>query len=1172
VIDIRLGAFSAAQVELLLCQLHGLLLADAEELGELEPNSRFLFVGSVSALAISEKESAKSRSVKRDAELAIRTLQNYGIAHYGHVGELGPEDSKSSDALLLSAMIGLARFYAKRDLIPVGQVLDEIAQDLSALVASARQLPEFTHLGIIDDDAGRAPGKPHLPWLLREMALLYQLGKGAPPAPFDPVTRLRELREHRELTFGALVPDSSYGLFVDLLSDLGEWAAAYSLAQDGRRGHQRADARTDMAGHAQSIAEMSFKLARYDLLRDFGRVLGQAALRRLRERGDAPQILIVDDDFFQSLKKRSGPRSKSRLIRGLKAAFGLAWKNASVVVVPSAFVDACTDLLTSDQGALLLDARVAEDAIDLDGNPSKAAIDLRSYLAVLIDPEAHADALGPIRVQRLASHLRQLAMEEQAVMGRAASKAGRQPPLIAFSRKESSGYVQQCLNMGAAAFVAKHRPYHLLFDLSRVLRSSRQHRLSTDKASQFRLLHALKPHVAAKLQRQDGPLYLFGGYRRRSGEFIGDTREKSWIAALPKADLHYHMGTAVRPAMVTLLAMNSAGHFLPPGPAQAGRKSTGGPVPLITRIARTVALTASLQGELLTGRQRVSAIELLAAAAASVVRDRKLENRAFALGDALIGHLVEPNDRCDHEHATALLVAMMGAREQFRIDSSVADFFRTLAAVPLRVNSSAATRKFSSRAALMLESRRAREHFAGVACRWSGSSTQGEFEALIGARPQSFWKLLRNGFERRVRTANDRLLRARRDACDWVESKEGAAARAAARDWLQAAGTASLPIQWTEDGALDLSRYSEIDKSGEQRGLARYLRGADLLGSAHFQYPENLWLAALAITEDNARENIIYSEIRCETTGYTKAGMGARDATEMLRHGFNLASLYWAGQPRKSGGGSRAGLNPLVRTNILLAAKRHKSEPAARAVVQLLQTYLERRPGSGDAAHSRRIYRKAFGRSLPAWWRPSDVVGFDISGDESKEPDWLGRVLEPLSALSSPVTIHAGEAASASSIWKAVYGLNALRIGHGLRLSEDIALLGYCVREGICMELCPNSNQFTNRFEPELTGRAKARPETQSLPRYEYPLLHYMHEGMEVTLGTDNRYLHCEGETTLSSEYLTAARLVGGLTRWEVLQIVKAGFKNAFLDKEEVRAIVQSVEKEIYRLLAADNV
>ena len=290
------------------------------------------------------------------------------------------------------------------------------------------------------------------------------------------------------------------------------------------------------------------------------------------------------------------------------------------------------------------------------------------------------------------------------------------------------------------------------------------------------------------------------------------------------------------------------------------------------------------------------------------------------------------------------------------------------------------------------------------------------------------------------------------------------------------------------------------------------------------------------------------------------------DATEILRHGFNLASLYVAGLSKPD---DPRHLMPLVRTNILLAAKRHKTEGEVRAVINLLEVYLERRAAVADAARSRRSYAEKFGRTIPPWWRPCDVVGFDLSGDESRDRDWLKAVIVPLAARSSPVTIHAGEAANAESIWRAVYELNALRIGHGLRLNEDIALLSYCVREGICMEFCPNSNRYTNQLTPQ--PRRYPNENTRNAPlRYEYPLLHYLSQGMEVSLGTDNRYLHPLNQRTLTSEYLTAAELVGGLTRWEVLQVVKAGFKNAFLDKSEVEALIVSVEEEIYRIVATD--
>jgi adenosine deaminase len=81
--------------------------------------------------------------------------------------------------------------------------------------------------------------------------------------------------------------------------------------------------------------------------------------------------------------------------------------------------------------------------------------------------------------------------------------------------------------------------------------------------------------------------------------------------------------------------------------------------------------------------------------------------------------------------------------------------------------------------------------------------------------------------------------------------------------------------------------------------------------------------------------------------------------------------------------------------------------------------------------------------------------------------------------------------ASAESIWRAVYEYGARRIGHGLRLRENTRLLNYCVDEGICMELCPISNRFTNDFPPP--GQ---RADYGSDWREFYPLRYYMEHGL----------------------------------------------------------------------------
>lgn len=181
----------------------------------------------------------------------------------------------------------------------------------------------------------------------------------------------------------------------------------------------------------------------------------------------------------------------------------------------------------------------------------------------------------------------------------------------------------------------------------------------------------------------------------------------------------------------------------------------------------------------------------------------------------------------------------------------------------------------------------------------------------------------------------------------------------------------------------------------------------------------------------------------------------------------------------------------------------------------------------------------------------------------------LEKGIQPLFASCAPITIHAGEAMSARNIWEAVYKLNAQRIGHGLRLRDDKRLLEHCVRNDICMELCPVSNDFTNSFRPILrfqSGMPINQIELESQKRDQYPMLDFLDAGLEVCLNTDNRSLH--RTPTLTDEYLKAAELCGGFTKWDVLRVCKAGFKNAFLAKEDLASLLRHVEYEIYKIVS----
>src|ERR1044072_2271848 len=109
------------------------------------------------------------------------------------------------------------------------------------------------------------------------------------------------------------------------------------------------------------------------------------------------------------------------------------------------------------------------------------------------------------------------------------------------------------------------------------------------------------------------------------------------------------------------------------------------------------------------------------------------------------------------------------------------------------------------------------------------------------------------------------------------------------------------------------------------------------------------------------------------------------------------------------------------------------------------------------------------------------------------------------------------------------------------------------------MELCPFSKSFTNDFPP-------------APPRYEsdwwefYPLRYYIEQGLDVCINTDNRQLH--PRATLTDEFLIAVKLVGGLTWWDVLRIIKAGFKHAFLPRREIAEMLQAVENRVYEIIS----
>ena len=110
-------------------------------------------------------------------------------------------------------------------------------------------------------------------------------------------------------------------------------------------------------------------------------------------------------------------------------------------------------------------------------------------------------------------------------------------------------------------------------------------------------------------------------------------------------------------------------------------------------------------------------------------------------------------------------------------------------------------------------------------------------------------------------------------------------------------------------------------------------------------------------------------------------------------------------------------------------------------------------------------------------------MGFDLAGNEKFEATNFVPVFKPLFENCFHITVHAGETESVDSIQKAVYYLNAERIGHGLKLIENEKLMTLFSDRRIAIEMCPSSNMQIIGYKTNFMSQ------TDSL--HEYPLHEY---------------------------------------------------------------------------------
>lgn len=250
--------------------------------------------------------------------------------------------------------------------------------------------------------------------------------------------------------------------------------------------------------------------------------------------------------------------------------------------------------------------------------------------------------------------------------------------------------------------------------------------------------------------------------------------------------------------------------------------------------------------------------------------------------------------------------------------------------------------------------------------------------------------------------------------------------------------------------------------------LVRYLETFDHT-IAVMQRAEDLHRIAREFVEDQTADGVVYAEARWAPEQHLAGGLSLSEAVEAVRVGLAEGMVA----------ASQAGQTIVARQIISAMRQNDRGLEIAELAV----------------AHRRDL-----------------VGGFDIAGPElGFPPERLGEAFRYLQRHNLPYTIHAGEADGLESIWQAVQLMRADRIGHGVRIIDDVEpgpygewqvgeLAAYIRDRRIALEVCPTSNLQT--------GIAP------SYAQHPFGVLDQL--GFNLTVSCDNRLM---SGTTLTEEF-----------------------------------------------------
>jgi adenosine deaminase len=270
-----------------------------------------------------------------------------------------------------------------------------------------------------------------------------------------------------------------------------------------------------------------------------------------------------------------------------------------------------------------------------------------------------------------------------------------------------------------------------------------------------------------------------------------------------------------------------------------------------------------------------------------------------------------------------------------------------------------------------------------------------------------------------------------------------------------------------------------------------------------YKSPEIIKRISWEAVEDAAADNIRYLELRFTPAALSRAeGFPMAQVADWVLESVHEAAAHFQ-----------------IMVRLIVSINRHESLELAQEAVEIA---LER--------------------------KDRGVVGLDLAGNEAEYPaDPFRELFAEAQQGGLEITIHAGEWGGAENVRQAIEDFEAKRIGHGIKILEDLDVVALARERSTLFEVCVTSNYHSGVVDSIAN----------------HPITEMIRRGLNVSINTDDPSI---SRINLSSEYQTIHRNLA-ISMDVIGTRVKAAAQGAFLPRELRDKLADAVEAEFMRKL-----